>query len=82
MQAYYFGRQVVVMHDQDGLNFELSLEMFNDDKHDVALLGILCEATSRRMSRKLIREMALYWAKLWTPSPGEEKALEIIRSWD
>lgn len=54
-QQVAFGQNVVKLHDQHGLTFDVSLEMAADQGLRPALLGILMECARRKMSHRFVR---------------------------
>lgn len=76
--AFYMGRQIVILHDEHGLPFDLSLEMSMEQKIPVALLGILAEAAKRKLSKRLLVQMCEKWAKCNTPRPAEKLGLACL----
>lgn len=75
---FEIGRQVVIHHDQEGLPYDMSLEVAQERRYRVGLLGILIEASRRKLSTKLLKEIVRKWLKLFAPTEAEKKAVQHL----
>lgn len=69
---FEFACRLVELHDQEGLDIELSLETAAEQKLPVPLIGLLCGAARHRMSVGFVRKTTEFWIKRFTPTEAEQ----------
>jgi hypothetical protein len=70
------GRRIAILHDQEGVHFEISFDFCIRDGLKPGLMGLLCGAAQQKWSSRMIFEMVREWERLFTPSPAERFGLD------
>ncbi len=74
--SIYMAEQIVIMHDEKGLDFHTTLDMCEEQKIKLSLIGILGQASRRNLSKKLLKDMVLYCGKRNASSKIEQLAVD------
>ena len=80
--SVFLASSLVKLHDQEGFPIEMSLEMAKEKNIRPALLGIVAECASRKMSKNKTKEFVNAWERFFTPSNAESKCIEIANKED
>lgn len=79
-RGYWFGCELVRLHDEAGFPLDLSLQMAAEQNLPVAFLGLVAEAAGRKWGKATLRPYVEQWAKLFRPSEAEAAALAAFRA--
>ncbi len=78
MPSHPLASLIVRLHDQEGFPAELSLRMAVERGFRMPLLALCLEVSRRRLGKRAMREIACEWARHFTPTPAETRAIAAL----
>lgn len=78
LDAVAFTRELVAIHDRDGLPLYLSLEMAKEEGYPCSLLGLLAGAADVKWSKTTLQPFVDLYTKLFPLTDAEQRAYDAL----